>query len=99
MRESYETAESAEVRRSPQRSSDVFQRCSNGSRGVFGRHRPVLAFHAKELKQGLEAVSEAAGSTVARSRAAASGARRLRFRSHAKAVARSASGAATAFRP
>ena len=47
MRESCETAESAEVRRSPQRSSDVFQRCSNGSRGVCGRHRPVLAFHAK----------------------------------------------------
>jgi hypothetical protein len=42
---------------------------------------------AEELKQGLEAVSEAAGSTVARSRAAASGARLLRFRSHAEANA------------
>ena len=66
---------------------------------MCGPPPPVLAFHAKELKQGLEAVSEAAGSTVDRSRAVASGARLLRFRSHAKAVARSASGAATAFRP
>src|SRR5918995_5236848 len=48
MRESCETAESAEVRRSPQRSSDVFQRCSNRSREVCGPPPPVLAFHAKQ---------------------------------------------------
>ena len=75
MRESCETAESAEVGRSPQRSSDVFQRCSKWQPRSVWTPPPVLAFHAKELKQGLEAVSEAAGSTVARSRAAASGAR------------------------
>jgi hypothetical protein len=35
MRESCETAESEEVRRSPQRSSDGFQRCSNRGQQVI----------------------------------------------------------------
>jgi hypothetical protein len=57
MRESCETAESVEVRGSPQRSSDVFQRCSNGSRGVCGRHRPFWPFTPRVVAQARTATS------------------------------------------